>query len=41
LNLAAQLEPFGVQAVEDLSIQEASRMIDELKAEPVGAGGSR
>lgn len=41
LNLAAQLEPFGVQAVEDLSIQQASQMIDELKAEPVGVGGSR
>lgn len=41
LNLAAQLEPFGVQAVEDLSIQQASQLIDELKAEPVGAGGSR
>ncbi|MFO0871283.1 MAG: hypothetical protein U0935_20355 [Pirellulales bacterium] len=40
-DLAAQLEPFGVQAVEDLSIQQASQMIDELKAEPVGAGGSR
>ena len=41
LKLAAQLEPFGVQAVEDLSIQQASQLIDELKAEPVGAGGSR
>jgi hypothetical protein len=41
LNLTAQLEPFGVQAVEDLSIQQASRLIDELKAEPVGAGGSQ
>lgn len=41
LNLAAELEPFGVQAVEELSIQQASRLIDELKAQPVGAGGSR
>ncbi len=32
---------FGVQAVEDLSIQQASALIDDLKAEPVGAGGSR
>jgi len=31
LNLAAHLEPFGVQAAEDLSIQQASQLIDELK----------
>lgn len=32
LNLAPRLEPFGVQAAEDLSIQQASQLIDELNA---------
>jgi hypothetical protein len=41
LNLVTQLEPFGVQDVEDLSLQQASQLIDDLKAEPVGAGGNR
>lgn len=32
---------FGVQFTEDLSISQASRLIDDLKAQPSGAGGGR
>lgn len=41
LHLASLLEPFGVPTVEDLSLPQASQLIDALKAEPVGTGGSR
>lgn len=41
LDLGPQLEHFGVRAVEDLGIQQASELIDELKAQPAGMGGGR
>ena len=41
LDLGPQLEHFGVRAVEDLGIQQASELIDELKAQPAGMGDGR
>jgi len=41
LDLAPKLEQFGVRAVEYLGIQQASQLIDDLKAQPAGVGGSR
>ncbi|HEY0983008.1 hypothetical protein [Schlesneria sp.] len=41
LDLGQQLEKLGVRAVEDLGIQQASQLIDELKAQPAGTGGTR
>lgn len=41
LDLGPQLEHFGVRAVEDLGIQQASELIDDLKAQPAGMGGGR
>ncbi len=41
LDLGPQLEKFGVRALEDLGIQQASQLIDDLKSQPAGMGGSR
>jgi len=41
LDLVSLLGRFGVTAVEDLAIQQASELIDELKRQAVGAGGNR
>lgn len=41
LDLTPQLMQFGVQAIEDLGIQQASELIDELKAQPADAGANR
>ena len=41
LSLRPQLEKFGVCAVEDLGVQQASDLIDDLKAQPAGIGGNR
>lgn len=41
LDLGPQLERFGVHAVDDLGIQQASQLIDELKGQPAGTGGGR
>lgn len=41
LNLAAHLERYRVSTVEQLGVQQASELIDDLNAEPAGAGGGR
>lgn len=41
LDLGPQLELFGVHAVDDLGVQQASELIDQLKGGSVGVGGSR
>ncbi len=41
LDLGNQLEQYGVQAIEDLTLQQASELIDELNAQPTGGGGGR
>ena len=40
MDLSPQLEHFGVRAVEDLGIQQASELIDNLKAQPARMGDS-
>ncbi len=41
LDLGPLLDRFGVRAADDLSIRQASELIDQLKAQSVGAGGGR
>ncbi len=41
LDLALQLEQYGVRDADELSVQQASELIDDLNAQPAGAGGSR
>ncbi len=41
IDLGPILSRFGVQSVQDLSIGDASSLIDELKGQPAGNGGSR
>lgn len=41
IDLSPILDRFGVQSLQDLSISDASSLIDELKGQPSGNGGSR
>lgn len=41
IDLSPILDRFGVQSLQDLSISDASSLIDELKGQPVGNGGGR
>lgn len=36
IDLGARLERYGVRTVEELGVHEASRMIDDLNAQPAG-----
>jgi hypothetical protein len=40
-DLDGQLSEFGVSKPDDLSISQASELIDTLKAQPAGTGGRR
>lgn len=41
LDLVPQLQKLGVRAVEDLGIQQASQLIDDLKSQRAGTGDNR
>ncbi len=41
LDLAPQLEQYGVRIADELSVQQASELIDELNTQPAGVGGRR
>jgi len=41
IDLSPILDRFGVQSLQDLSISDASSLIDELKGQPAGNGGRR
>ena len=41
VNLDGHLSEFGVSEPDDLSVSQASELIDTLKAQPAGSGGRR
>ncbi len=41
LDLTPRLQRYGVNTVEQLGLQQASELIDDLNAQPAGAGGGR